>query len=147
MCRYHIPRAFLNQKKNLVVVFEEVGGIPHDITILTVNRDTICSLLSEITPPSVRSWERKDNQLRPVVEDMKVGARLICPDGKVMEKVEFASFGDPIGACGMFSQGKCHATNSHKVVEEVRLQICARLFAHKCSNFCSHLFIFTALSW
>ncbi|WOH03682.1 hypothetical protein DCAR_0623081 [Daucus carota subsp. sativus] len=115
---YHIPRAFLNQKKNLVVVFEEVGGIPHDITILTVNRDTICSLLSEITPPSVRSWERKDNQLRPVVEDMKVGARLICPDGKVMEKVEFASFGDPIGACGMFSQGKCHATNSHKVVEE-----------------------------
>lgn len=103
------------------MVFEEVGGIPHNITILTVNRDRICSLLSEITPPSVRSWERKENQLRPLVEDLKAGARLICPDRKVIEKVEFASFGDPVGACGMYSQGKCHAPNSQKVVEEVEI--------------------------
>ncbi|KAF1002122.1 hypothetical protein AG4045_016362 [Apium graveolens] len=33
--RYHIPRSLLNAQKNLVVVFEEVGGNPHNITILT----------------------------------------------------------------------------------------------------------------
>nr|XP_017217998.1 PREDICTED: beta-galactosidase 13-like [Daucus carota subsp. sativus] len=115
---YHIPRAFLKPTKNLVVVFEEAGGIPHNITILTVNRDTICTFLRETTPPSVHQFERKDNQLRPIVDDLKVGARLECPPGKVMQRVEFASFGDPVGACGMYSQGKCHSPNSQKVVEE-----------------------------
>ncbi|XP_074325969.1 beta-galactosidase 13-like [Apium graveolens] len=117
---YHIPREFLKPKKNLLVVFEEVGGKPENITIMTVNRDTICSLISEVTPPSVKSWERKENELRKVllVEDMKAGARLTCPDDKVIVDVEFASFGDPIGACGMFSLGTCHSPNSMSVVLE-----------------------------
>lgn len=109
--------------KNLVVIFEEAGGIPHDITIVTVNRDTICTLLSEITPPSVHAFERKENQLRPIVDELKAGARLNCPAGKVIVKVEFASFGDPVGACGMYSLGKCHSPSSQKVVEEVTLYI------------------------
>lgn len=119
--RYHIPREFLKPKKNLLVVFEEVGGKPENITIMTVNRDTICSLISEVTPPSVKSWERKENELRKVllVEDMKTGAHLTCPDDKVIVDVEFASFGDPIGACGMFSLGTCHSPNSMSVVLEV----------------------------
>ncbi|KAK1370335.1 Beta-galactosidase [Heracleum sosnowskyi] len=115
---YHIPRAFLKPEKNLVVIFEEAGGIPHNITILTVNRDTICTLVSEVTPPSVLSFERKENQLRSIVDGVKDGAQLQCPAGKVIEKVEFASFGDPIGACGMYSLGKCHYPNTQIVVEE-----------------------------
>lgn len=109
----------MKPKKNLVVVFEETGGTPGNITVKTANRDTICSFISELTPPSVRNWERKENKLRPVVEDLKAGARLICPDDKVIKVVEFASFGDPIGACGMYSLGNCNSPNSIKVVEEV----------------------------
>ncbi|KAK1394870.1 Beta-galactosidase [Heracleum sosnowskyi] len=117
---YHIPREFLKPKNNLLVVFEEVGGTPENITIMTVNRDTICSVISEVTPPSVKTWERKENELRKVllVEDMKTGARLTCPDDKVIVDVEFASFGDPIGACGVFSLGTCHSPNSMSVVLE-----------------------------
>lgn len=150
MCRYHIPRAFLKPTKNLVVVFEEAGGIPHNITILTVNRDTICTFLRETTPPSVHQFERKDNQLRPIVDDLKVGARLECPPGKVMQRVEFASFGDPVGACGMYSQGKCHSPNSQKVVEEVTytwimcfLCVCARLFERHYKL----VFFFSSIVW
>lgn len=106
-----------------MVVFEEAGGIPHNITILTVNRDTICTFLSESTPPSVHSYERKGNQLRLLDDGSKGGAQLHCPKGKVVDRVEFASFGDPIGACGMYSLGKCHSPNSQKVVEEVKSYI------------------------
>lgn len=106
--------------KNLVVVFEETGGTPANITFATANRDTICSFISEVTPPAVRNWERKENKLRPVVDELKAGARLICPDDKVIKAVDFASFGDPIGACGMYTLGECHSPNSQKVVEEVR---------------------------
>lgn len=93
--------------------------MPENITIMLVNRDVTCSYISEITPPSVRSWERKENTLRPLVDELKSGARLLCPEGKVIEKVEFASFGDPFGACGMYSLGSCNSPNSQKVVEEV----------------------------
>lgn len=111
----------MKRKKNSLVVFEEVGGKPENITIMTVNRDIICSLISEVTPPSVKTWERKENELRKVllVEDMKSGARLTCPDDKVIVDVEFASFGDPIGACGIFSVGTCHSPNSMSVVLKV----------------------------
>uniref|UniRef100_A0A5B7B076 Beta-galactosidase n=1 Tax=Davidia involucrata TaxID=16924 RepID=A0A5B7B076_DAVIN len=115
---YHIPRAFLKPKNNLLVVFEETGGNPGGIEVLIVNRDTICSFITEYHPPNVRSWERKEEQFRPVVDEVKSGAHLTCPEGKVMKVVEFASFGDPYGACGAYSLGKCTSPNSQKVVEQ-----------------------------
>ena len=50
----------MKPEKNLMVVFEETGGNPGNITVKRANRDTICSFISEVTPPSVRSWERKE---------------------------------------------------------------------------------------
>ncbi|KAL2476996.1 Beta-galactosidase 13 [Forsythia ovata] len=118
---YHIPRAFLKPKNNFLVVFEETGGNPEQIEILTVNRDTICSAISEDHPPHVRSWERKDKQFRAVVNPVKTGAHLTCPDNKVITVVEFASFGDPDGACGSFYLGKCVSPIARKVAEQLCL--------------------------
>lgn len=117
-CEYHIPRAFLKPKHNLLVVLEETGGNPETIVIETVNRDTICSMIPEYAPPHVKSWERDGNDFRPTVEDLKSGARLTCPDHKIIKKIDFASFGDPYGACGNFYVGNCTSPNSLKLVEK-----------------------------
>ncbi|KAK6143371.1 hypothetical protein DH2020_023719 [Rehmannia glutinosa] len=114
---YHIPRAFLKEKDNLLVVFEETGGNPEKIEILTVNRDTICSVITEYHPPHVGTWERKNNQFRAIVDPIKA-SQLTCPDNKVITKVEFVSFGEPEGACGNFQPGKCDSPKAHKLVEQ-----------------------------
>ncbi|XP_057500684.1 beta-galactosidase 13-like [Actinidia eriantha] len=115
---YHIPRSFLTPGKNLLVLFEETGGNPDGIEVLLVNRDTICSFISEDHPPSAKSWEKNGGKLQAAVEDVKTGAHLTCPDGKKIKFVDFASFGDPFGSCGNFVEGKCTSPNSKKVVEE-----------------------------
>lgn len=120
--RYHIPRSFLKPKDNLLVIFEETGGKINEVQVQIVNRDTICSYITELHPPSVKSWERTQNQFKPVVEDVKSGAQLTCPEGKVISVVEFASFGDPLGVCGTYMLGTCNSPNSMKVVEQVKTE-------------------------
>ncbi|KAI8554079.1 hypothetical protein RHMOL_Rhmol05G0069700 [Rhododendron molle] len=115
---YHIPRAYLKNGKNLLVVFEETGGNPLGIKVLTVNRDTICSIVTENYPPNVDSWKLSGDQLKAVVDDPKTESQLTCPNGKVIKSVAFASFGDPSGMCGTFAEGKCNSPNSKKVVEQ-----------------------------
>ncbi|KAK4437634.1 Beta-galactosidase 13 [Sesamum alatum] len=114
---YHVPRSFLKPTNNLIVVFEETGGDPRKIEILVVNRDTICSVVSEYHPGHVHSWDLKDNKLRSNMNTVK-GAHLACPDRKIIEKVEFVSFGEADGACGAFTAGKCDSTKAHKLVEK-----------------------------
>ncbi|KAF8410413.1 hypothetical protein HHK36_002942 [Tetracentron sinense] len=115
---YHIPRAFLKPSENLLVLFEETGGNPESIVIYTVNRDTICSFITEYHPPHVKSWERHESQIRAVVDDVKPKAHLKCPNHKVIIDVNFASFGDPLGACGSYTIGNCTSPNSKKIVEQ-----------------------------
>ncbi|CAA2991953.1 beta-galactosidase 13-like [Olea europaea subsp. europaea] len=115
---YHIPRAFLKPKNNLLVIFEETGGKPEKIEIQTVNRNIICSVITEYHPPLVKSWERKDNIFRAIVDPVKTGSHLSCPDNKVMNAIEFASFGDADGACGYFYHGKCNSPKALQVVEQ-----------------------------
>lgn len=103
---------------NLLVVFEETGGDPREIKILTVNRDTICSFISDYHPPQVKSWERTGNQMRTTVDNLASAAHLSCPGDKVIKVVEFASYGDPYGGCGSFIQGNCTAPDTVKLVEK-----------------------------
>lgn len=103
---------------NVLVVFEETGGNPADIEIQTVNRDTICSIITEYHPPNVKSWERSGTNFVAIVEDLKTGAHLTCPDDKIIEKVEFASYGNPDGACGNLIVGTCNSAKSMQVAEE-----------------------------
>ncbi|XP_019165122.1 PREDICTED: beta-galactosidase 13-like isoform X2 [Ipomoea nil] len=118
---YHIPRAFMKPKNNLMVVFEEQGGDPSSIELVLVNRDTICSSVSDYYPGNVKSWERKGEELRQVVEDIRPSVRLKCPEDKVVKKIEFANYGDPDGACGNFIVGNCSFPNANKIVEKACL--------------------------
>ena len=117
---YHIPRSFLKAKGNLLVVFEETGGNPDMIEILKVNRDTICSVITEFHPANARTWERSNSQVRAMVDPVKA-ARLTCPADKIITTVEFVSFGENKGACGAFLPGICDSSKAHKVVEQLCL--------------------------
>ncbi|XP_021629045.2 beta-galactosidase 13 [Manihot esculenta] len=115
---YHIPRSYMKPKDNLIVILEEEPADPGKIEILLVNRDTICSFITEHHPPNVKSWARKDDTFKTVVDDLRPSAHLRCPDGKKIIAVEFASFGDPYGACGGYVLGNCTSPLSMLVVEQ-----------------------------
>ncbi|KAG6653492.1 beta-galactosidase 13-like [Carya illinoinensis] len=115
---YHIPRSFIKPTENLLIILEEEKGNPEDIELVLVNRDTICSFVTEYHPPHVKSWQRKDSKIRPVVDIVKPAAQLHCPNHKKIVAVEFASFGDPYGSCGSFFTGKCSASITKEVVEQ-----------------------------
>lgn len=117
--RYHTPRAILQPKNNFLVVLEEMGGKLDGIEILTVNRDTICSIAGEHYPPNVETWSRYKGVIRTNVDTPKPAANLVCLDNKTITQVDFASYGDPVGNCGHFILGKCNAPNSQKIVEQV----------------------------
>ncbi|KAG4973722.1 hypothetical protein JHK87_030543 [Glycine soja] len=115
---YHIPRTYFNPKDNLLVVFEEEIANPEKVEILTVNRDTICSFVTENHPPNVKSWAIKSEKFQAVVNDLVPSASLKCPHQRTIKAVEFASFGDPAGACGAFALGKCNAPAIKQIVEK-----------------------------
>ncbi|XP_015868171.2 beta-galactosidase 13 [Ziziphus jujuba] len=115
--QYHIPRAFLKPTANLVVLLEEIGGNPDGIEILTANRDTICSFITENHPPNVNSWKREDGKIQNIAGDAKPRAFLRCPANKRIVQVQFASYGNPSGFCGHFSRGNCSSPFSQKLVQ------------------------------
>ncbi|KAK9286498.1 hypothetical protein L1049_014896 [Liquidambar formosana] len=114
---YHVPRSFIKPTDNLLIILEEEGGNPEKIKILTANRDTICSYITEYHPPHVRSWARAESKIRAVVDDVQPKAHLKCPNHKKIINVEFASFGNPDGACGSFIAGNCTSRISKNVVK------------------------------
>ncbi|KAL6219204.1 hypothetical protein ACLB2K_012410 [Fragaria x ananassa] len=118
---YHIPRAFI-KPKNLLVVLEEEPSDPKDIEIVTVNRDTICSLIGQDYPGHVKYWDRKAGILQHAPgKSLQATALLNCPDYKKISKIEFASYGNPDGSCGALTMGTCNAPESKKVVEDLCL--------------------------
>ncbi|XP_031494621.1 beta-galactosidase 11-like [Nymphaea colorata] len=119
---YHVPRAFLKPKDNVMVVFEETGGNPYLITVRKVSRDTICSYITEAHPPSVSSWERKEAKIQAKEsEDLQAEASLKCYNHKVIHSIEFASFGNPQGICGNFTMGTCNSPSARTIVEKACL--------------------------
>ncbi|KAL2326198.1 hypothetical protein Fmac_025256 [Flemingia macrophylla] len=91
---YHVPRSFLNNDKNTLVLFEEIGGNPKNISFQTVTAETICAQVEE-------------------------GAllELSCQGGKTITQIQFASFGNPEGKCGSFKKGTWEATDGQSTVE------------------------------
>ncbi|KAK9285037.1 hypothetical protein L1049_024221 [Liquidambar formosana] len=114
---YHIPRAFLKPSDNLLVLLEETGGNPDGIEILTVDRDTICSYITEYHPTKCEVMEERKRCDTHRHGDVKPMAHLQCPNDKVIVNVDFASLGDSYGACGNYNLGTCTSPNSKKVVE------------------------------
>ncbi|KAI4297762.1 hypothetical protein L6164_037630 [Bauhinia variegata] len=116
---YHIPRSFFNKdKENLLVIFEEEAKGPQQVEILNVDRDTICSFISEVHPPPIDSWAIKNMKLQVVGEQPRTKASLVCPDNKKIAAVDFASYGDPAGSCGDYQLGSCNAPIAKQIAEQ-----------------------------
>ncbi|KAL5975816.1 Beta-galactosidase 7 [Asimina triloba] len=92
---YHVPRSFLQADDNTLVLFEEAGGNPSFVNFQTVTVGTICAN----------------------VEEGK-SVELSCQGGKTISDVEFASFGDPQGACGSFQKGTCDSDQTLALVKK-----------------------------
>ncbi|KAE8708505.1 hypothetical protein F3Y22_tig00110339pilonHSYRG00276 [Hibiscus syriacus] len=82
---YHVPRSFLHDGDNTLVLFEEFGGNPSYVQFQTVEIGSIC----------VNAYERK-------------WVELSCHN-RPISKIEFASFGHPQGVCGSFEKGECES--------------------------------------
>lgn len=110
---YHVPRSWLKPSDNLLVLFEETGGDPYEISVKTVSAKTVCGHVSEDHYPPLQMWGHPNYiNMKPVVE-------LQCEDGYKIESIEFASYGTPQGTCQAYSTGNCHATNSSAILSKV----------------------------
>ncbi|KAE8707112.1 Beta-galactosidase 5 [Hibiscus syriacus] len=89
---YHVPRSWLKPTQNLLVLFEELGGDPSKISL-------------------IESYGKTEEFHRPKVH-------LHCSPGQAISSIKFASFGTPLGACGSYQQGSCHAPASYAILEK-----------------------------
>lgn len=115
---YHVPRSWLQPGSNTLVLFEEQGGDPTQISFATREIGSICSHISETHPI------RHDTR----ISDEEAGKRteptlsLHCPfPDQIISEIKFASFGNPKGECGSFSHGECSSKEALSTVQKVLL--------------------------
>ncbi|KAJ4787145.1 Beta-galactosidase [Rhynchospora pubera] len=114
---YHVPRSFLKEGANTMVLFEEEGGDPTKISFATRHTGSLCAHVSEMHPAPVNF------EVYPelAVSKQKLGpmVHVTCPGpDQLINEVKFASFGTPQGTCGSYSHGKCSSTNALSVVQQ-----------------------------
>ncbi|KAF8402121.1 hypothetical protein HHK36_013073 [Tetracentron sinense] len=115
--RYHIPRSWLQESDNLLVIFEETGGNPFNISINPHSTRTICAEVSESHYPPLHIWSHPDIvQGKISISDIPPEMHLQCDDGQTITSISFASYGTPRGGCQKLSRGNCHASSSLSVV-------------------------------
>lgn len=96
MRRYHVPRSFIEDGVNTLVLFEEFGGNPSLVSFQTVAIGKACGNAYE------------NNTLD-----------LTC-QGRPISSIRFASFGDPVGTCGSFGKGSCEGQkDAFSIVQNV----------------------------
>ncbi|ESW04192.1 hypothetical protein PHAVU_011G074300 [Phaseolus vulgaris] len=112
---YHVPRSWLRPINNTLVLFEERGGNPKQITFATKQIGSLCSHISDSHPPPVDLWNSDAES------GSKVGPVMLleCPyPNQVISSIKFASFGTPQGACGNFKHGNCSSKKALSVVQK-----------------------------
>ncbi|XP_023543829.1 beta-galactosidase 3-like [Cucurbita pepo subsp. pepo] len=121
---YHVPRAWLKPKDNLLVVFEELGGNPTGISLVKRSVTSVCADVSEFHP-TLKNWHIETYGKSEDLHRPKVHLR--CSTGYSITSIKFASFGTPLGTCGSYQQGTCHAPMSYDILEKrcVGKQRCA----------------------
>lgn len=100
---YNIPRTWLYTGENMLVLHEELGGDPSQISVVRRSAQHVCSIVSEADLPPADTWEREVGFQSQVPEN-----RLTCDEGWHIASISFASFGNPQGECGAFIPGSCH---------------------------------------
>ncbi|WVZ12992.1 hypothetical protein V8G54_017522, partial [Vigna mungo] len=109
---YHIPRSWLNPSENYLVVFEEWGGDPSGISLLKRTTASVCSDIYEGQPTL------KNRQMLASGKINRPKAHLWCPPGLKISQIKFASYGLPLGTCGNYREGSCHAHRSYDAPEK-----------------------------
>lgn len=115
MSRYHIPRTWVHSGENLIVLHEELGGDPSKISVQTRTGQEVCSHVSEHNPIPVDLWKPESDS---GTSFQTPEVRLMCDHGWKIRSVRFASFGNPKGVCGTFTQGTCH-TDVLSIIQQV----------------------------
>lgn len=111
---YHVPRPWLKPSNNVLVVFEEIGGDPTQISLATKQIGVLCLHISESHPPPVDTWDLYEvgNKSRPLLS-------LECSSpNQVITSIKFASFGTPQGFCGSYTHGRCRSSRALPIVEK-----------------------------
>ncbi|CAN1344381.1 Beta-galactosidase 3 [Linum perenne] len=127
---YHVPRSWLKPTRNLLVVFEELGGDPSTISLVKRSVTGVCAEVAEFHP-TLENWQIESNGRTEEFHSPK--AHLHCNQGQSISAIKFASFGTPLGTCGSYQQGTCHASTSNKILEKVCIgkQRCAVTIANR----------------
>ncbi|KAK4763055.1 hypothetical protein SAY86_008823 [Trapa natans] len=112
---YHLPRSWLKPTQNLLVVFEELGGNPTKISIVKRSVTTVCAEVTEYHP-TIKNWHIENYGKSEDFHSPKV--HLKCSQGQSISSIKFASFGTPMGTCGSYQQGTCHAPTSYAILEK-----------------------------
>ncbi|CAA2982995.1 beta-galactosidase 3 [Olea europaea subsp. europaea] len=112
---YHLPRSWLKPTQNLLVLFEELGGDPTRITLVKRSTTSVCADVAEYHP-NIKNWQIESYGRTEEFHKPKVHLR--CGPGQSISSIKFASFGTPLGTCGTFQQGTCHAPSSYTTLEK-----------------------------
>lgn len=80
-----MPRSFMNEDANELVLFEEFGGNPMWVNFQTEVVGSVCG----------SAYENRTLELT-------------C-HGRKISGIKFASFGDVKGSCGSFTKGTCNS--------------------------------------
>lgn len=99
-----------------MVVFEELGGDASKISLVKRSVSRVCADAYE-HHPMAENWRVNDDGDTEIIHQTKV--HLQCGPGQSITNIQFASFGTPLGTCGSFLQGGCHARESHAVLEKM----------------------------
>lgn len=78
---------------------------------------SICADVSEYHP-NIKNQQKIESYGR-TEEFHKPKVHLRCGSGQSISSIKFASFGTPLGTCGSFQQGTCHAPASYTILEKV----------------------------
>ncbi|KAJ1411171.1 Glycoside hydrolase, family 35 [Sesbania bispinosa] len=112
---YHVPQSWLKPTGNLLVVFEELGGDPNGIFLVRRDIDSVCADIYEWQPNLVSYQMQTSGK---VTKPVRPKAHLSCGPGQKISSIKFASFGTPVGSCGNFHEGSCHAHKSYDAFEK-----------------------------
>ncbi|KAJ4846033.1 Beta-galactosidase 9 [Turnera subulata] len=115
---YHVPRSWLQVSNNLLVVFEETGGNPFEISVKLRSTRVICAQVSESHYPPPHKWLRQELYGNVSSDNLTPEMNLRCEGEHIITSIEFASYGTPQGSCQKFSRGSCHAPNSLSLVSK-----------------------------
>lgn len=83
--------------------------------------NTICAQVSE-THRTIKSFQ-VESYGDTVQEFYIPKVHLQCAPNQRISAITFASFGTPVGTCGSFEKGDCHASTSSAVLEKVQIYL------------------------